>query len=65
MVLSQYRHRREFYLPGLPVGTQMDILVFDRSPKPFNEDIVVTALLASPADLYLLILQPWIRRQMT
>ena len=65
MVLSQYRPRWEFYLPGLPVGTQIYLLVFDRSPKPFNEDIVVTALLASPADLYLLILQPWIRRQMT
>jgi hypothetical protein len=31
-------------LPAIAIGAQVDLLLLDRSPKPFDEDIVVAAL---------------------
>jgi hypothetical protein len=30
--------------PAIAVGTQVDLLVLDCAPQPFNEDVVVAAL---------------------
>ena len=35
----------DFSLPSLAVSTEVDILVFDCPPQPFNEDVVVAAFL--------------------
>jgi hypothetical protein len=34
----------DFSLPAIAVGVQVDLLVFDRSPQSFNEDVVVASL---------------------
>ena len=44
-------------LPTIAVATQVHLLVLDRSPKPFHEDVVVAALPSLPADFNLLSLQ--------
>ena len=48
----------DFGIPAIAVGTQVDLLVLECPPQPFNKDVVVTALSARPADLDLLSLQP-------
>ena len=45
-------------LPAIADGTQVHLLVFERSPQPFNEDVVVATLPSRPADLNRLSLQP-------
>ncbi len=39
------------------VGAQIDLLVFDRSPEPFDEDVVPPRALAVHADLDVGVLQ--------
>ncbi len=47
----------DFRLPAIAVGAQVDLLILDRSPQSFNEDVVVAPLPSRPADLDLLSLQ--------
>jgi len=41
----------DFSLPAIAVGMEIHLLVFDRPPKPFDEDVVVTTPLSRPTDL--------------
>jgi len=34
----------DFSLPAIAVGVQVNLLVFDRSPQPLHQDVVVAAL---------------------
>ena len=47
----------DFSLPAIAVSRQVDILVLDRSPETFNENVVVATLPPRPADLDRLSLQ--------
>jgi hypothetical protein len=48
----------DFSVPAIAVCPKVDILVLEGSPQPFNEDAVVAALSAGPADLDPFCLQP-------
>ena len=48
----------DFRIPAIAVGTQINLLILDRSPKPFHQDVVVAPPSARPADLDVLFLQP-------
>ena len=36
----------DFSLPAIVVGVQIHLLIFEGSPKPFDQDVVVAALSA-------------------
>ena len=57
-VPPQEAGQADLSLPAIAVGTQVDLLVLNRSPQPFNEDVVVATFSPRPADLDLLSLQP-------
>jgi hypothetical protein len=56
-VPPQEASQTDLSIPAIAVGTQVDLLALDRSPLPFTEDVVVTALPSRPADLDRLSLQ--------
>jgi hypothetical protein len=56
-VPPQESGQADLSIPAIAVGTQVDILVFDRSPQSFNEDVVAVAFPPQPADLDPLCLQ--------
>lgn len=49
--------KADFCVPAIAVSTQVELLVLDCPPQPFNEDVVVAPLPSRPADLDRLSLQ--------
>ena len=54
---QQEAGQADLSLPAIAVGVQVHLLILDRSPEPFNENVVVATLSPRPADLDLLSLQ--------
>ena len=57
-VPPQKAGQADLSIPAIAVGTQVDLLVLDRSPQPLHQDVVVAALPPRPADPDPLSLQP-------
>jgi len=53
-VPPQESGQADLSLPAIAVTPQVHLLVLDRSPQSFNEDVVVATLPPRPADLDLL-----------
>jgi hypothetical protein len=50
-VPPQEADQADFCLPAISVGTQVDLLLFDRAPQPLHQDAVVATILPRPGDL--------------
>ena len=57
-VSPQEAGQADFCFPAIAVGMQIDLLILERHPESFDQDVVVTALPAGPADPDFLLLQP-------